>query len=233
MTGIRRTAATTPDRRSAALSALWRAALALLLLCGIGLLPWLSRTDPARTVLKARAADRDPTPEVLESIRRDLNLDAGPLHLLGQWLGGLAHGDAGTSWLSGTAVTPMVAQGLGCSLLLMAGALVVAVADGDSLDVLSASKSFVPKDVAELVRTINRVKKDDRLYVETYRVTSGAVIGSNELPNLPPSVLATLNNDRTAGGFLPRMITALSSQEFPLSEYVISGSQALTIQVVR
>jgi hypothetical protein len=114
-----------------------------------------------------------------------------------------------------------------------AGALVVAVADGDSLDVLSASKSFVPKDVTELVKTINRVKKDDRLYVETYRITSGAVIGSNELPNLPPSVLATLNNDRTAGGFLPRMITALSSQEFPLSEYVINGSQALTIQVVR
>jgi hypothetical protein len=114
-----------------------------------------------------------------------------------------------------------------------AGALVVAVADGDSLDLLSANKSFVPKDISELVRTINRVKKDDRLYVETYRITSGAVIGSNELPNLPPSVLATLNNDRTAGGFLPRMITALSSQEFPLSDYVISGSQALTIQVVR
>lgn len=128
MTGIRRTAATTPHGRSTALSALWRAALGLLLLCGIGLLPWLSRTDPARTVLKARAADRDPTPEVLDAIRRDLNLDAGPLHLLGHWLGGLAHGDAGTSWLSGTAVAPMVAQALGCSLLLMAGALVVAVA---------------------------------------------------------------------------------------------------------
>lgn len=128
MTGIRRTAATTTDGRSTALSALWRAALALLLLCGIGLLPWLSRTDPARTVLKARAADRDPTPEVLDAIRRDLDLDAGPLHLLGQWLGGLAHGDAGTSWLSGTAVAPMVAQALGCSLLLMAGALAVAVA---------------------------------------------------------------------------------------------------------
>jgi SpoIVB peptidase S55 len=114
-----------------------------------------------------------------------------------------------------------------------AGALVVAVADGDSLDELSAAKSFVPKDVTELIKTINRVKKDDRLYVETYRITSGAVIGSNELPNLPPSVLATLNNDRSAGGFLPRVLTALSSQEFPASEYVVSGSQALTIQVVK
>jgi hypothetical protein len=114
-----------------------------------------------------------------------------------------------------------------------AGALLIAVADGDSLDELSAARSFVPKDVADLIRNINQVKKDDRLYVETYRITSGAVIGSNELPNLPPSVLATLNNDRSAGGFLPRVITALTAQEFPSSEYVISGSQALTIQVVR
>lgn len=128
MTGIRRTAATTPDGRSTALSAVWRAALALLLLCGIGLLPWLSRTDPARTVLKARGAERDPTPELLDAIRRDIGLDAGPLPLLGRWLGGLTHGDAGTSWLSGTDVAPMVAQALGCSLLLMAGALVVALA---------------------------------------------------------------------------------------------------------
>ncbi|MGW2331962.1 ABC transporter permease subunit [Streptomyces sp. NPDC001700] len=128
MTGIRRTAATTPNGRSTAFSTLWRTALALLLLCGIGLLPWLSRTDPALTVLKARGAERDPTPELLDAIRRDIGLDAGPLNLLGRWLGGLTHGDAGTSWLSGTDVAPMVAQALGCSLLLMAGSLVVAVA---------------------------------------------------------------------------------------------------------
>ncbi len=114
-----------------------------------------------------------------------------------------------------------------------AGALLVAVADGGSLDELSATRSFVPKDIAELITKINQVKKDDRLYVETYRVTNGAVIGSSELPNLPPSVLATLNSDRSAGGFLPRIITALTAREFPSSEYVISGTQALTIQVVR
>jgi hypothetical protein len=113
------------------------------------------------------------------------------------------------------------------------GALLVAVADGGSLDEISASRSFVPRDAAELIKTINNVKHDDDLYVETYRVTNGAVIGSSELPNLPPSVLATLNNDRSVGGFLPRIFTALTTQEMPASEYVISGSQALTMQVVR
>ncbi|MFF7312665.1 ABC transporter permease subunit [Streptomyces sp. NPDC008137] len=92
----------------------------------IGLLPWLSRTDPALTVLKARSADRDPTPETLRAIREQLGLDDGPLVLLGRWLGGLLHGDAGTSWVSGGQVLPGVLQSLGASLLLVSGALVVA-----------------------------------------------------------------------------------------------------------
>ncbi|MEU4487208.1 ABC transporter permease subunit [Streptomyces purpurascens] len=92
----------------------------------IGLLPWLSRTDPALTVLKARSADRDPTPETLRAIRDQLGLDDGPPALLGRWLGGLLHGDAGTSWVSGGQVLPGVVQALGASLLLMSGALVVA-----------------------------------------------------------------------------------------------------------
>ncbi|MFK4263393.1 ABC transporter permease subunit [Streptomyces milbemycinicus] len=107
--------------------ALWRGTVAAALLCGIGLLPWLSRTDPARTVLEARSAERDPTSEVLAAVRDELGLDDGPLHLLGQWLGGLPRGDAGHSWISGEAVLPAVTTALGASLLLMAAALAVAV----------------------------------------------------------------------------------------------------------
>ncbi|MFF6809878.1 ABC transporter permease subunit [Streptomyces sp. NPDC012403] len=105
---------------------LWRTALAAALVCGIGLLPWLSRTDPALTVLKARSAERDPTPEVLADVRAQLGLDSGPLSLLGQWLGGLWRGDAGRSWISGGEVLPEVLRALGASLLLMSVALLVA-----------------------------------------------------------------------------------------------------------
>ncbi|MBR8638887.1 ABC transporter permease subunit [Streptomyces tuirus] len=95
------------------------------LVCGIGLLPWLSRTDPALTVLKARSAERAPTPETLRAIREQLGLEDGPLALLGHWLGGLLHGDAGRSWVSDTEVLSAVAQALGASLMLMAGSIVV------------------------------------------------------------------------------------------------------------
>ncbi|MFE1360633.1 ABC transporter permease subunit [Streptomyces harbinensis] len=113
-------------RRGPAL--LWRGALLTALVCAIGLLPWLSRTDPALTVLKARALERTADPGTLRAVRDELGLDDGPLVLLGRWLGGLARGDAGRSWVSGTEVAPVVGHALGVSLLLMAGALVVALA---------------------------------------------------------------------------------------------------------
>ena len=61
----------------------------------VGLLPWLSGRDPALTVLRARSAEQEPTKEALDSVRRDLGLDAGPLSLLESWASDLLHGDLG------------------------------------------------------------------------------------------------------------------------------------------
>ncbi|MFI9580559.1 ABC transporter permease subunit [Streptomyces sp. NPDC052236] len=97
------------------------------LLVTVALLPWLSRTDPALTVLRTRSAEQDPTPEALAAVRDQLGLTDGPFALLGQWLGGLAHGDAGTSWVSGEPVLPELMAALGVSLTLVLGALLVTV----------------------------------------------------------------------------------------------------------
>ncbi|MDF3149509.1 ABC transporter permease, partial [Streptomyces sp. T21Q-yed] len=93
----------------------------------VGLLPWLSRRDPALTVLRARSAEQEATEEALSAIREDLGLGAGPLSLLGRWASDLLHGDLGTSWVSGTDVLPSVVTGLQVSLGLMGAALGVAV----------------------------------------------------------------------------------------------------------
>ena len=114
-----------------------------------------------------------------------------------------------------------------------AGTLSVVVGDGGSLQQTAASKQFIPKDLSDLVRTINEIKKSDRLYVQTYRVSNGAIIGSKEMPNLPPSMLATLNNDRTVGSYKPTVQTVLTEQELPPAEFIISGQQVLTIEVIK
>ncbi|MEV4579610.1 ABC transporter permease subunit [Nonomuraea jabiensis] len=94
----------------------------------VGLLPWLSGRDAALSLLRARSAEQEPTPEALEAIRRELGLDGGPLPLLGQWLGGVLRGDFGRSWADGSAVLPSVLSGLGVSLTLMSAALAVTLA---------------------------------------------------------------------------------------------------------
>ena len=114
-----------------------------------------------------------------------------------------------------------------------AGPLSLIVGDGFVLQQASASRQFVPRDLSDLIRTINKIKKPDRLYVQTGRTTQGAIIGSNEMPNLPPSVLATLNNERTAGGIKPVVQTIVSETEVAPAEFIIGGQQTITIEVTK
>jgi hypothetical protein len=113
------------------------------------------------------------------------------------------------------------------------GQLLVFVGDGNALQEGSAAKAFVPQDLGQLVRAINTMKKSDRLYVKLFRITSGAVIGTSELPSLPPSVVATLNSDRTSGGYTPTVLSPIYEKELPPADFVISGQQLIAIEIVR
>jgi hypothetical protein len=112
------------------------------------------------------------------------------------------------------------------------GQLLVFVGDGGALQEGSPAKSFVPQDLSQLVRAINTVKKSDRLYVKLFRITNGAVIGTSEMPSLPPSMVATLNSERTAGGYTPTVLSPVYEMELPPAEFVISGQQLIAIDVM-
>ncbi|MSX06492.1 MAG: ABC transporter permease subunit [Actinobacteria bacterium] len=91
------------------------------------MLPWLSDRDPALSILRARSAEQEATPEALTAIRNDLGLDAGPLRTFWNWLTGLASGNPGTSWNTGKPVLPGALEALSVSLTLMGFAMVVAL----------------------------------------------------------------------------------------------------------
>ena len=114
-----------------------------------------------------------------------------------------------------------------------AGTYLVYVGDGASLQQIAPSRSFTPKNAAELAKVLNDIKKNDRLYAQVVRVSNGAIVGANELPNLPPSILATLNNDRAVGGVTPTIISPIFERELPAADFVVSGQQVLSINVVR
>ncbi|HSU26396.1 MAG TPA: hypothetical protein VLI65_10465 [Pyrinomonadaceae bacterium] len=114
-----------------------------------------------------------------------------------------------------------------------AGSYSITIGDGTAIQQNAAIQQFVPRDLGELVKTINQLKLPDRLYTQIFRTTNGAIIGASEMPNLPPSVLATLNNDRTAGGVKPAVQTVINETAVPPAEFIISGQQTLAIEVIR
>lgn len=113
------------------------------------------------------------------------------------------------------------------------GAMTVTVADGGDIQAASNSQQFTARSVNEMIGIINSVRKEDRLYVQLSRTASGAVIGASEMPNLPPSVLATLGSDRSSGGYKSITQSVISETELAPAEYIVSGKQTLVIQIVR
>jgi hypothetical protein len=117
------------------------------------------------------------------------------------------------------------------------GPIVILVGDGSAINQAErtalASADFVPKDLGQLVRAINKLKKNNRLYVKVLRASTGAIVNNEEMPTLPPSVLATLGSGRTSGGYTPLNVATLMEHELAPSQFIISGQQSITINVVK
>lgn len=113
------------------------------------------------------------------------------------------------------------------------GSYSVFLGDGTTVQQNSLIQQFVPKNLTELVTTVNSAKKSDRLYAQLVRTTSGTLVGVNEMPNLPPSVLATMNSDRSVGGYKPTTQTVVSEKLIAPAEFIVNGQQTLAIEVVR
>ncbi|HVF88755.1 MAG TPA: SpoIVB peptidase S55 domain-containing protein [Blastocatellia bacterium] len=117
-----------------------------------------------------------------------------------------------------------------------AGPLVIIIGDGASINQTERSQpsaDFVPKDLGQLVRAINKLKKNNRLYMKAIYSGTGAIVNNEEMPTLPPSVLATLGSQRTSGGYTALSVATLAERELPPSQFIVSGQQSITINVVR
>ena len=112
------------------------------------------------------------------------------------------------------------------------GKLQIIVGDGNSMQSSDPRSGFTAKSVDQLVRELNKIRKSDRLYVRLARSESGALIKNEEMPSLPPSVLATLGSDRTVGGYTLMRSAVILEKELSPADFVISGQRTITIEVV-
>ncbi len=100
-----------------------------------------------------------------------------------------------------------------------------------SMDAREQGEDFIPRDLSQLIKFINNLRKNDRLYIRIFRREAGAVVKGEGLPGLPPSVLSILRSNRNAGGMNPIQTSTFMEYELPPSDYVIAGSKILTLQI--
>ncbi|MFM8392407.1 MAG: hypothetical protein ACKOB4_00610, partial [Acidobacteriota bacterium] len=113
------------------------------------------------------------------------------------------------------------------------GQLNLLVGDGAVLQSSDPRTGFTPKSLAELVAGLNQIRRAGRLYARLSQAETGAVIRNEELPSLPPSVLATLGSDRVTGGFTLTSSRILFEKELPPTDLVISGQRSLRLNIVQ
>jgi hypothetical protein len=112
------------------------------------------------------------------------------------------------------------------------GSLQVVVSDGQRLGQAEQREARVtqPRTLEQLVRTLNKGRRNNTLYVKLLSGDSGAVVNGELLSSLPPSVLAVLEADRSGGNFNPLYSATLGEWEIPTA-HAVSGVRTLTLAV--
>jgi len=117
---------------------------------------------------------------------------------------------------------------------LPSGTVQLLVGDGTTMTgiELKRSPSGIPMDLKTVIRELNKLRKNDRLYVRVLSNQPGVVIRGEEMPSLPPSMIGLLDTDRASSRNVTSMgSSAVAEYEFPQSKYVIQGQQSLTLTV--
>jgi hypothetical protein len=117
---------------------------------------------------------------------------------------------------------------------LSPGDLKIMVGDGVSVtleDAKNEESQFVPQSLDQLVKAINNLKKNNRLYIRLFREQEGAIVGGEGLPGLPPSILALYNAEKTTGDTKLIRRVVFVEHELPPTEYVLTGQKTIQVKI--
>ncbi len=112
------------------------------------------------------------------------------------------------------------------------GDLSVVVSDGQRLGPAEQREARLPqpRSVPQLIRALNKARRNNTLYVKLLASEPGAVVNGELLSSLPPSVLAVLEADRGGGSFSPLQNATIGEWEL-VTEHAVSGARALALQI--
>ena len=117
---------------------------------------------------------------------------------------------------------------------LPAGTVQLLVGDGTTVTTaeLRRGPSSVPTGLRQVINELNKLRRNDRLYVKILSSDAGVIIGGEELPSVPPSLAAVINTDRSSSRSVAgTRSSTIREFELPQSQYVIQGQRSLNLTV--
>jgi hypothetical protein len=111
------------------------------------------------------------------------------------------------------------------------GRLLLQVGDAGAVSrAESADDPVAPRDLGQLVRLINRLRRNDRVYIVGSRQDAGVSLGGARLPNLPPSALGILTRPRSTGNYALLPLRGVLEDEIR-TEFAIDGFARVPLEV--
>jgi hypothetical protein len=111
--------------------------------------------------------------------------------------------------------------------------LLVSDAQGlTSLEQRELRQPFNPKDLDQLIKAINGLRRSNRVYVRLMRPGDGAVVAGEYLPALPSSVMSVLGTAEQGNAVVPIRTATVADAE-TTTDYAVSGSRLLSLAVER
>ena len=108
--------------------------------------------------------------------------------------------------------------------------LVVADAARTTADDRRDTRGADMQRVSQLMRTFNRARRNNRLYVRLTSPDSGAVVNGEPMAGLPPSVLSVFEADRNSGTVASLRSNTRGEWELAL-DFAVTGSRQLTLSL--
>ena len=114
----------------------------------------------------------------------------------------------------------------------LTGSLQLTIADAarTTLDDRRDTRGADMQRVSQMMRTFNRARRNNRLYVRLTSSDSGAIVNGEPMAGLPPSVLAVMEADRNSGTV--GSLRTMTRGEWELAlDFAVTGSRQLTLSL--
>jgi hypothetical protein len=96
---------------------------------------------------------------------------------------------------------------------------------------LYRSQDFVPRNLGQLIRILNNLRKNNRIYFKMMASKPGLFLKGEELPNLPPSIKSMFASPRAAASAPTELMkSTLREYQLPIP-YVFRGMASIPVKI--